>query len=665
MSFENISYKSYCWSLGNTSYRTKNFNLNIERQLQLLKEFWLIPDNIDVVWANNNNIQSKYYDFMKERKFLTGEAMRKAKDAREKTSGLAGLGLIDENRRLTKAGIALLQISQNNDFASDNDLQISKDSFLYLKQLLKTSNIIAGNSVRPFIILLFLISKLQYLTLKEYEYLLPLCINKEITDEILNKILSVRKGMLSVDEVILDIILRMSNYKKALTLLLNNEVTEELIYTIGFNRKSRKYDKPYYAFYLVLKEACLNKDVDAIIKCYENSRRIKNNPGTLWRKYLFGAVSIRAIAKNPRRYFKTNELTQAQDENEFKKVFFKLMHLFKVKATLKDYLDLNRRYIKISDIILFEDNLVKLDIVPKQFFNSIIEQLYKEAFTTSDMLFNNCELAEIASCLIISKDTIVTGINDELKTNITTMEQARQVVENRRYQRLDQLINTRFTNDKLVKLLDMFECRDDKGISDLVTDNADIPTIFEYIIGIIWYKTSERHGKILDYMKLSLEANLLPKTHASGGGADIVYEYEETESYPEHTLLLEATLADGSNQRRMEMEPVSRHLGQHLLSTGKLNSYCIFTTTHLDINVISDFRGRKNNPYFDTKDYSRSVKGMKIIPLQTSELKNIIQNAYTYKSLYPIMNAAFNSTECICNWYNNCIAQKVSIFRCK
>lgn len=70
----------------------------------------------------------------------------------------------------------------------------------------------------------------------------------------------------------------------------------------------------------------------------------------------------------------------------------------------------------------------------------------------------------------------------------------------------------------------------------MVTENADVPTIFEYVLGILWYKASERHGKILDYMKLSLDADLLPKTHAAGGEADIVYEYPETEYYPAHSL---------------------------------------------------------------------------------------------------------------------------------
>ena len=193
----------------------------------------------------------------------------------------------------------------------------------------------------------------------------------------------------------------------------------------------------------------------------------------------------------------------------------------------------------------------------------------------------------------------------------------------------------------------------------MVTDNADIPTIFEYVLGILWYKTSERHGKILDYMKLSLDADLLPKTHAAGGEADIVYEYEATDCYPEHTLLLEATLADSTNQRRMEMEPVSRHLGMHLIRTGNLNSYCVFATNYLNINVISDFRSRKTTPFYDPQDYSKSVTGMKIIPLQTSELKKIVSNSKTYKELYPIFEEAFNSTLPPHEWYENCVNKSI------
>ena len=39
-----IVFKSYCWSVGTTSFRTKHFNEKIEEQLLLLKEFFEFPD---------------------------------------------------------------------------------------------------------------------------------------------------------------------------------------------------------------------------------------------------------------------------------------------------------------------------------------------------------------------------------------------------------------------------------------------------------------------------------------------------------------------------------------------------------------------------------------------------------------------------------------------
>lgn len=172
-----------------------------------------------------------------------------------------------------------------------------------------------------------------------------------------------------------------------------------------------------------------------------------------------------------------------------------------------------------------------------------------------------------------------------------------------------------------------FENRRDSDIQAMVTNNADVPTIFEYVLAIAWYKISGRQGKILDYMNLSLDADLLPVTHAAGGHEDITYKYEATEDYPAHTLLLEATLASSTNQRRLEMEPVSRHLGDYLLSHTDEQAYCLFATTYLHINVVSDFRMRKSAPYYSS-DGTRFVDGMKIIPLQTNEISAIIKKAF-------------------------------------
>ena len=593
---------------------------------------------------------------MKAKEFVVGSAKNKPKDAREKTSGLVDIGIIDENRKLTEAGRALLEISQLNDFTSDNFFQIPKDSFLYLRQLLKTYNNVDGSIVRPFIVLLYVLSKVEYLSLDEFTYLLPLCTSNEYTEQIIGGIQACRNNSASFDDIIINRLLEMDNYQAALKKFLDNTITENLICEIGLNRKSRNYDKPYLRLYDELYYVFVNHDNSRIPLIFSATKSFKNKKiGKLWRKYLFNTSSEKAIEKNPVACLKQTAFAAVSTESEFKTVFFKTMHLFKAKATLSDYLDLNRRYIRTTDIILFEDSNIKLDIIPKHFFNSVADELHNYAYTACDILFGDSELVEIADCLVINEDTVIAGVNAELGRNVATIGEARNVLEDNRYRRLQHLIDTKFTDEIIVTLLGYFESRNDTEIKSMVTENADIPTIFEYVLGILWYKISERQGKILDYMKLSLDADLLPKTHAAGGEADIVYEYPETEYYPAHTLLLEATLADNTNQRRMEMEPVSRHLGRHLIRTGNLNSYCVFATTYLDINVIADFRGRKNMPFYDTQDYTKTVDGMKIIPLQTEELKKIIKSETRYKVLFSLFEEAFNSPLQPHEWYDNTI----------
>ena len=648
------AYKSFCWCLGTTSFRTKDFNRTIEVQLELLNEFWTLAENANEAWANNSDLQIRYYDFMKDKGFVSGDAPRKDKDAREKTSGLVDIGIIDDDRKLTEAGRALLTISQTGNFDPDNVFQIPKDSFIYLKQLLKTSNKIDETVVRPFIVLLRVLSEFESISFEEYTYLLPLCVDRDSTEYIIDRIHDLRNHRVDLNDIIIDRLMDMENYQEGLRLFLDNDVDANLICEVGMNRKSRNYDRPYFPLYQALRQAYFENDTDAFINVYEATRQI--NIGIRWRNYLFNTESTRAIIHEPLNCLNATLFDNVDTEAQFKEAFYKVMHLLKARATLSYYLDLNRRYIKTADVVLFSDNTLSLDIVPKHFFNAIIDDLYNFAFEESTLLFDDCALEEIADCLVTDENTIIAGVNEELGTNVTTVEAARLALDDVRYRRLQALIDDKFTDEKLIELLNLFESRNDNEIRNMVTDNADIPTIFEYVLGILWYKTSERQGKVLEYMKLSLDADLLPKTHAAGGEADIVYEYAATEHYPEHALLLEATLADGTNQRRMEMEPVSRHLGTHLLRTGNMNSYCVFATTHLDINVIADFRNRKTNPYYNPQDYTQFVNGMKIIPLQTTELKKIVNNHRTYKELYPLFEEAFNSTLPPHEWYAQCMA---------
>lgn len=86
-----IGFKSYCWAIGTTSYRTDNFNLSIEKQLHLLRQFRELEENKNKKWGNNKKFQAEYYNFLKENNFVKGDAALPDKDAREKTSGLNNL----------------------------------------------------------------------------------------------------------------------------------------------------------------------------------------------------------------------------------------------------------------------------------------------------------------------------------------------------------------------------------------------------------------------------------------------------------------------------------------------------------------------------------------------------------------------------------------------
>jgi len=52
-----MAFKSYSWAIGTTSFRTSQLNYKIERQLQLLKEFW--SNNSTKKWTDSVDVNTK------------------------------------------------------------------------------------------------------------------------------------------------------------------------------------------------------------------------------------------------------------------------------------------------------------------------------------------------------------------------------------------------------------------------------------------------------------------------------------------------------------------------------------------------------------------------------------------------------------------------------
>lgn len=654
------TYKSYCWSLGTTSFRMVEFNRKIEEQLKLLNQFWHIPEYANENWSSNNTIQTAYYNFIKEQGFIEEkDAPRKDKDARQKTSGLVDLGIIDYERRLTEAGRNLLAIAETGVFSRDNILRIPADSFIYFKQLLKLSCPFDNEIVRPYVILAYMLSELGEISKEEFTYLLPLAINQEKTERIIECIRAIRRGDTTTDESITSILSEMSNYRIAKAMFVaNSPVDELLIQEIGMNRKSRSYDKPYARLFQDLhlfrefREDCIARNLIKTVKL------ISGRAQTYWKQYLFNTSLTSKIERDGALTVNQIPLFETKDEVAFREEFFRLLHLFKAKSLLDDYYDLNKRYFKTSDTLLFQDEKVKFDIIPNCYFALVKDNLLGMAFSQANNLEIDCALSEIDMGLAVTQEQLFRKAEEIYGVQVRDLIDIQDFIDKERYDRFNKLIDTRFTDKVLVELMTMFENRNDADIQAIVTNNADIPTIFEYVLAIVWYKISGRHGNVLEYMNLSLDADLLPITHAAGGHEDITYKYVATADYPAHTLLIEMTLASKTNQRRMEMEPVSRHLGDYMLSHRGEEAYCLFATTFLHVNVTSDFRIRKNAPYY-SMDGSEFVNGMKIVPFQTSEIKTILQKQITYTQLYHIFEQAYKSDVAPNMWYQQEIKNRL------
>lgn len=660
---EDIKFQSYCWSLGTTSFRVKDLNFKIERQLQILKELW--DENPEIDWNGNYDIQEEYYNKMLEKGFITGEANNKSKDARQKTSGLVQIGVIDDNRRISDIGQKIIEIVKKENFKGDNIFGINNDSYIYLKQLLKLQVTDNGINVKPFAVLLYFLSELKYLSKDEFTYIIPLATNQEYTELMLENIKMFRDNRKTIEDIIQDKMNNMTNYKSAIEFIKENGINSiEEFYIIDMGRKGTKYVESMYKFFNDLYEISQRdfdeEAFDTIMKFVKEQTKKNSKVAKYWKDYL--KYSPRMLTEGYLEEIKEIHLFNFKDKKEYAVEFFKVMHTAKWKATLEDYADLNKRYISLSDIVIFDYNKIELDVFPKYFFLNIAKEILNTSILSKEeynnFILKDIEFNKIYSCLDINVDDVITQIQVDYPDKAVSKDSIKTFIEDEKLRRFNEIIDTKFSETQLIQLFNDIERNDRTAINEYADWNSDIPTIFEYILGITWYRFSNRKGNVLEYMKLSLDANLLPKTHASGGTADIVYEYSRTEEYPEHKVLLEATLTESTSQRKNEMEPVSRHLMREIQENDNDNTYAVFVANILQEEVLSDFRSRKN---YQFRGKSSVKTGLKIISLSIQDIINLINAKIQYSKLYGIFENAYKDTEINdLEWYEKLIKNKVN-----
>ena len=161
--------------------------------------------------------------------------------------------------------------------------------------------------------------------------------------------------------------------------------------------------------------------------------------------------------------------------------------------------------------------------------------------------------------------------------------------------------------------------KNDSEIKKAVNDEAPVPTIYEYIVAVAWYYISGKTISIYDSLNLTLNGDMEPVIHASGGAGDIVVDY------PEYVVMLEVTLMNASAQKRGEWEPVLRHSINLNAETEQKTVITLFIADTLDYNTINIWRA------------------VSMVPLQASNSDKIAEN---------VTVAAFKNDE-LCDFLEN------------
>ncbi|KRO02108.1 hypothetical protein IV54_GL000355 [Levilactobacillus paucivorans] len=182
-----------------------------------------------------------------------------------------------------------------------------------------------------------------------------------------------------------------------------------------------------------------------------------------------------------------------------------------------------------------------------------------------------------------------------------------------------------------------FVNRNDDEIHDIVSKNAPVADIFEYVLGIAWYYISQGKVNIRESLKMTLDASLLPLSHAAGYQGDIELHYDN------RTVLLEATLMDRSTQKRGELEPVIRHTVNLAVECGNKPEQTIFVASELDNNVVNIFRAAS---FIELEHSAKdgAVLGVNIFAMSIQELIEIMNKQINDQKIIEQINKSIQQT---------------------
>ncbi len=615
-----LNRNSINWNIGDTSFRRKHIISEYAFLLKGLKNLNELTEQWD------DEIQVQYYNMIKKGLKENDNEIKddeKAKRARTYTSALEKLGFCNKNRKVTIIGDQYIDLFYNiceikkDDF--EKILNLNDINLFYLRQVLKLEikEKDKDEYFYPIIGLMMLINKYGYLDRDEFQ-LFTFVKNKVELEKYIKNIVEYRNDEINLDEFILKQSKNEINEESLKIYLKNKEISDEIICDLFKNRKSQQEHTNK------IKKIISLFDKSADERTEENFKEIKEE--ILKSKY--NTLKIRQKLSINRKSNYDEKIWNHPFFDESLTVRRKELYIYievqKNKNNSREYVDVLKRVLNRCGIfncdsgIKFNSDIMNkaLEVMELQVENQVPRTDFDSEISLIG-IFGVNPIEDIEKHFKVSSEEMISSEHEYKEKQFISM------------------IDNKFNREKIIELLELFKMNDEKSretIHEMVTNNATIPTIYEYIVGIAWYYVSERKYNLLDSFNLIMDGSNLPETHAPGLRGDIEIEYDRTENYEKHNLLLELTLMDKNNQRRNELEPVIRHT--YNMKSEFDNQYSLFISNKIDENVERIFSVCDNIP-FETKN--GRVDNIDIFALNTDELLIILRKNIKYKDIYNIV----------------------------
>ncbi|HJB08583.1 MAG TPA: AlwI family type II restriction endonuclease [Candidatus Enterocloster faecavium] len=574
------------------------------------------------------------------RKFDSGIEDR----ARHYTSTLVKLGFAGEEREISPAGWLLLNPGQLKRDQLEHMLPIDHVNLIYLRQLLKLRIFAGDRYYAPFQLALFALLKRERVTENEFLELVQGLSPYSDFQDLEKYVLDYQEGQIA------------ERFKIEIPAELKGTapVTRETFYKYFKNGKSGGGIEIYWEYYCRLRQYAKGPDeesLDHLLTFYEANKAMLNKAFGRGRNVFALRTGERPLAEKFSQQYKG---MLGDDLNE---VLYRQFLLSKKLDQIREYSDTTKRIFKATGLIRFDHGFVELAyrelcaciFQENRVRERILGNLWEEVWRGETGADGYEDGADSYFCSVTSLCEIF-GYGQEEQEQIKAVIQMKfsgadmgdisRMMARQRRKEFAAFVESVYPKERVRELLGLFEDRTkDKQIKELVSPDATVPTIYEYLVGIAWYYFSGKKIDLLGSYNLTLSANFEPLVHAGGGQGDIVI-YEDT-----RVVMLEATLMNQNSQKRGEWEPVLRHsinlkAEEEAAGTGR-EVTTFFIADRFDYNTINIWKAVASVPLQSSADPNRFTDHVVIMPVNTRELCALMEQSSHYGEMISRVHQLF------------------------